>query len=184
MSIMQWGVVVCSSLTAAITDVRSRRIPNLLTVPLLITGLIWGGWQGGLRGTGESIAACIALAAPFVLLFVFGGGGAGDAKLMGAIGAWLGWEQGIVVLFCVCAAGIVLAIAKAAVKKRLKFVLANVFVRVYTFLVLMLTGRRNTETESGPAELRNREKSDDLTIPYGLAIFAGVCLAGGYVLLW
>jgi len=181
---MQWGVVICSSLAAAITDLRRKRIPNVLTMPLLAAGLIWSGWQGGVRGVGESVAACAALAAPFVLLFLFGGGGAGDAKLMGAIGAWLGLEQGIVVLFCVCAAGIVLGLAKAAMNKRLKFVLANVFVSVYTFIVLMLTGRKNTEAENRPTEPLNREKSDDLTMPYGVAIFAGVCLAAGYVFLW
>jgi Flp pilus assembly protein protease CpaA len=183
---MEWGVVICASLAAAITDVRRRCIPNVLTLPLLAGGMVFAYLQGGMQGAGESIAACIALAAPFVLLFVFGGGGAGDAKLMGAIGAWLGWEQGIVVLFCVCAAGMVLALAKAALKRRLRFVLANVFVSVYTFLVFVLSGRirQYTETEDESENLQKSSRSDELTMPYGVAIFAGVCLAGGYVLLW
>ena len=182
--VIQWGVVIGASLIAAVSDLRARRIPNLLCGPLFAAGLIWAAWQGGVDGLGNAAAASVVLAVPFVILFIFAGGGAGDAKLMGAIGAWLGWKQGIIALLCVCIAGVVLALGKAAVKKRLKFVLANVCVSVYTFLVFVLSGRIKYCGESEPESLQKSSRSDDLTIPYGVAIFAGVCLAGGYVLLW
>jgi Flp pilus assembly protein protease CpaA len=133
---------------------------------------------------GDAVGGTLLLGFPFVILFLFFGGGAGDAKLMGAIGAWLGWKQGIVVLLCVSVAGVVLAITKAAMNKRLKFVLANVFVSVYTFLVFMLSGRRKQYAENEPARPQNSPQGDELTVPYGVAIFAGVCLAAGCVFLW
>ena len=183
-ALLQWGVVVGASLAAVVSDVRTRSIPNALTIPLLVAGLVWTTWQGGIHALVDAVGGTLLLGFPFVILFLFFGGGAGDAKLMGAIGAWLGWKQGIVALFCVAAVGVVLAIAKAIMTKRLKFVLANVFVSVYTFLVFMLSGRRKQYAENEPASLQNPQQSDELTVPYGVAIFAGVCLAAGYVFLW
>jgi prepilin signal peptidase PulO-like enzyme (type II secretory pathway) len=88
-ALFQWGVVFGTSLAAAIFDLRSKRIPNALTIPLLVAGLVWATWIGGLSGLGNAAAACFLLALPYVFLFLFAKGGAGDAKLMGAIGAWL-----------------------------------------------------------------------------------------------
>ena len=86
-TVIQWGIVIGASLIAAITDLHRRRIPNALTVPLLLFGLIKSTCLAGGSGLLESAGACFLLALPFVLLFIFAGGGAGDAKLMGAIGS-------------------------------------------------------------------------------------------------
>jgi hypothetical protein len=68
-------------------------------------------------------------------------------------------------------------------KKRLKSVLTNVFISIYTFLLFILSGGKRQFTEIRPQGLQNPGQTVDLTIPYGVAIFAGVCLAGVYVLL-
>jgi prepilin peptidase CpaA len=178
--LLQWGVVSGASLIAAVLDLRARRIPNLLCGPLFAAGLIWAVWQGGAGGLGNAFLAGVLLALPFVILFIFAGGGAGDAKLMAAIGAWLGLEQGIIALGCVCAAGIVLAIGTAIVKRRLRIVLANILLSIYSFIIAIL-GKRGIKTA---ADLARPELMDKLTIPYGVAIFAGVCLAAGIELIW
>ena len=179
-TLLQWGVVIGVSLAAAIIDLRTRRIPNALTMPLLVAGLVWAAWIGGLLGLANAAAACFLLALPYLLLFLFAKGGAGDAKLMGAIGAWMGVKQGIIVLGCVCVAGGVLAIASAFAKRRLKVVLANIVLSIYNFMVAVLTSRSigTAANEARP------EQTEKLTIPYGVAIFAGVCAAGVTVLLW
>src|SRR5258705_197285 len=100
-STVQWSTVSLTSLAAAWCDLRSRRIPNYLTGALFVSGLASGLTRGGLGGLASSIAGCILLAAPFVALWLFAGGGAADAKLMGGIGAWLGLSSGTVVLVCV-----------------------------------------------------------------------------------
>ena len=171
MTVFQWGVVIGASLVAALGDLKERRIPNALTFPMLVVGLIWAAWFGGLAGLAESAGACVLLALPYVLLFVFVGGGAGDAKLMGAIGAWLGFRQGLTVLACVAIAGGILAIVKAIAQKRLKFVLTSVFVSFYG-LILYLVTRRKLKLADEQTEIR---QSGELDVPYGVAIFAGVC---------
>jgi prepilin peptidase CpaA len=181
MTIFQWGVVIGASLVAACGDLRERRIPNALTFPLLAVGLIWASWAGGLSGLAEAAAACVLLALPYVLMFMFAGGGAGDAKLMGAIGAWLGLRQGAVVFVCVAVAGAVLAIAKAIEQRELKSVVTSILVSIYTFMLLVISRKTPRLVEDRPDKDRSGNKLD---IPYGVAIFAGVCATAAIVWLW
>jgi len=178
-AIVQWGFVIGACLIAAIWDMRTRRIPNWLSIPLLAGGFVFAVWTGGLYGIAEAVGACFLLAFPFLLLFLFAGGGAGDVKLMAAIGAWLGFRQGVVVLFCVAAAGVVLALVKAIMGKRFKSVIKNIFISVYVFVVSVLFHKFR------PAVVKETvmPDSDALIVPYGAAILAGVCIAGGIILL-
>lgn len=112
------------TLAAAITDARTRRIPNKLTLPMFLLGLIYqlafNGWSGSPEfGIGEAglANALLGFALGFGTLFVLwlvGGGGGGDVKLMGALSIWLGFQLTLLVmivstLFVVLgAAGIVL----------------------------------------------------------------------------
>lgn len=177
LAVFQWGVVISASLVAAVCDLQTRRIPNLLTFPLLLAGLIWAIWNGGLSSLAEATGACFLLALPYVILFIFASGGAGDAKLMGAIGAWLGLKQGVIVLFCVAATGIALAIVKAAMRRQAKIILTSVLVSAYSFM-LSLTGQK-MQFASNSAD---GEQPDGMDIPYGIAIFAGVVIGGA--LIW
>jgi Flp pilus assembly protein protease CpaA len=176
-AVIQWGVVIAASLIAAGCDIRTRRITNSLTFPLLVTGLIWAVWVGGLASLAEAAGACILLALPYILLFIFAQGGAGDAKLMAAIGAWLGLKQGVIVLCCVAGAGIVLGVIKAIIQKQAKTVLTSVFVSMYTF-VLSLAGCKTMQFTDN---LNEADQSNGLDIPYGVAIFAGVCAGGAII---
>lgn len=84
------GIIVLYTLVAGIFDLRTRRIPNYLTVPVFVLALAAHTANGGLAGL---IFSLLGFAAGFGILFVlwlFGGGGGGDVKMMGALGAWLG----------------------------------------------------------------------------------------------
>ena len=179
-TVFQWGVVIGASLLAAVSDLRQRRIPNALTFPLFVAGLIWAAWQGGLTGAAEALGAGVFVALPFVLLFLFAGGGAGDAKLMGAIGAWLGLRQGLTALFCVAIVGGLFALVRAIGQKKLKLVLTSLYITVYGFLVSVAGGRalrrEDNQADDAPPQ--------DLYIPYGVAILAGVCAAAAVVWIW
>jgi len=85
-------VVTLAALIATVTDIRNFRVYNSLTLPLLVTGLIYQGGFGEL-GLWGSLAGVLT---GFGILFVFyllGGMGAGDVKLMAGVGAWLGMPQ-------------------------------------------------------------------------------------------
>lgn len=180
----QWGALVGASLVAGLFDWRTRRIPNAITAPLLVAGLVWATWMGGLPGLADAVMACVLLALPYLVVFVFSDGGAGDAKLMGAIGAWLGLKQGIVVLFCVAVAGIVLAVATAIAQRRLRDVLSSILVAVYGLIMMIRTGHRGYSCMPDTAGQKPADKAARLKVPYGVAIFAGVCTGGAVVLLW
>lgn len=179
LSLVQWGVIIGASLAAAVTDLGSRRISNALTMPVLLGGLVWAVVAGGGMGLLSSFAAVVMMALPFVLLFVFAGGGAGDAKLMGALGAWLGVVQGVLVLAVVAATGIVFAIGWAVARKRGKEVMSNMSLILMAVMTAMVA-----KTGIVSAVREAPTTSDMETVPYGVAIFIGVCIAGGGMLLW
>ena len=180
LNLFQWGAVIGASLVAALGDVRERRIPNALTFPLLIVGLLWSLWFGGWPGLGQAALACVVLGGPYVLLYVFAGGGAGDAKLMGAIGTWLGLKQSFIVLLCVASAGIVLAVVKAVSQRRLKLVLTNVLISFYTFVVCVAGGRKPRPV----SEQARDAQPETFEVPYGVAICSGVLAAAVIVRIW
>ena len=177
--LMPWAVAAAGTLIAAVTDLQARRIPNWLTGPLFLAGIAWAGWQGGWVGATESLAAAVALALPFVLLFLFAGGGAGDAKLMGAVGAWLGLINGAAALVAVSMAGIVLAVSVALAKGRGREVAGNVGA-IVTGWVGMAVARQAPVVVNDADPARTKAQ----TVPYGVAICAGVLIAGTGVLLW
>ncbi len=178
LSFVPWAVVIGVALAGMATDIARRRIPNRLTGPTLLAGLIWAVYAGGWAGLLDASIACVMLATPYVLLFVFAGGGAGDAKLMGAIGAWVGIAGGIIVLLGVAIAAIVLAIIFALAHKQLQSVLVNLAGTLYA-MVFMVSRRFNLQDAKDVLP----KASSMQTMPYGPAIFIGVCIGAAGVLL-
>ena len=83
-------VVGLATVVAAATDLWKFKVYNLLTLPTLALGLVASTALGGWAGLGASL---LGAGFGFAILFVFfalGGVGAGDVKLLTAVGAWLG----------------------------------------------------------------------------------------------
>lgn len=111
-------LVLSVVLTAiAVIDLRTRRIPDGLSLPLVLVGLIWSYRHGALPFSDYVLGA----AAGFASLWLFGavyfrlrgreGLGVGDAKLFAAAGAWMGWQVLPLVLLAAALGGLVYALA-------------------------------------------------------------------------
>ena len=83
-------VVLGVVLVAAAIDLRTHRIPNLLTFGSAAAALVYHAWTGGASGLGSSAAGWAIGVALFLPMFLLRGMGGGDVKLLGAVGAWLG----------------------------------------------------------------------------------------------
>lgn len=85
-----WSLAITVAMLAAWMDWRTRRIPNWITVPGMILGIatntILAGWPGA-KASLAGAGLALALLLPLVLMR---GLGAGDWKLMAAVGAFLG----------------------------------------------------------------------------------------------
>jgi prepilin peptidase CpaA len=71
-------------------DVRTLRIPNLVTGPAIIVGMAVNGWTSGWTGLGMSALGFAFAVVVLLVPFALGGIGGGDVKMMGAIGALIG----------------------------------------------------------------------------------------------
>ena len=81
------AVVLTAALVAAVTDIWKFKVYNALTVPLLVAGLLYRGFNFQIADSALGILFGFAALVP---LYIVGGMGAGDVKLMAAVGAWLG----------------------------------------------------------------------------------------------
>lgn len=121
------AAVVSFAGAACVTDIRDGRIPNALTFGAILVAFVVHALlpQGsGLAHVSWGTLVGLAVFFPF---FALGGMGAGDVKLMAAIGAWLGPMLAVLTALYGAIAGGILAIVVALSKGYLKTALRNVW---------------------------------------------------------
>ena len=109
-----WWPTVLVLAVATFTDLRSRRIPNLLVLPFLLAGIGVSAWMGSWHGVGQSLLGLLLGAGFFGLIAAMGGMGMGDVKLCAAIGAWIGPGQLLTALVLTGVVGGIMALVWAA----------------------------------------------------------------------
>jgi prepilin peptidase CpaA len=111
---------------ACVTDLRTRRIPNLLTFGSALAGMLYHFATGGVEGLGHAALGWLLAVIVFLLPFALGGLGGGDVKLLAALGAWLGPADALWLLLYTGVAGGLMAIGVALIYGYLGTALKNI----------------------------------------------------------
>ena len=146
-------------------DVQSRKIPNALTGPAFLLGILVHLGLGGVGGGGNALLGAAVASAILLPGWLLGFMGAGDVKLMGAVGAWLGHPDGLVAAVAALIAGGLIAILVAARRGLLKQALRNSLA-----LGLALLARRGRGPTPQPA-------TTGVRFPIPPAVLAGAIFA-------
>lgn len=169
-------VLVC--VVAVVTDLRARRIPNWLTFPAILVGLVINttlppiflegvGWTVGLF---SSLAGCLLLLLTFGFLGFINFVGMGDVKLMAAVGALLRWPVALWALAYVALAGGGVAVLYSVLGGKAGAVARN----------LLRLGGRVVRRRSRPKKGREGEPEAEVQlhrIPYAVAVLIGAAWA-------
>lgn len=157
------AVLLTVLIAAAVIDMKRHRLPNTLTVSAALLGLIFQyglhGWSGFLNGLA---GFCTGL---FILLPFYAGHwmGAGDIKLMAAVGTFLGWPDSLLAVALTTGTGSIAALGLLAAQGGLSDYMCR-----YGLMAkcLLFTGR----VAYVPPK---PEESSTLLFPYALAIALG-----------
>jgi len=149
----------------AVLDLRSRRVPNVVTLPAIALGLALYAVDGGAEGFLFSFVGLALGAGLFFVPYLLGGMGAGDVKLMGAVGALLGWRLTLLALFYTAVAGGALAVLVVVRRKALLGSLAG----VGTLLNVAVASKRPPTADN--------LKGERIAVPYAVPVMVGTILA-------
>jgi prepilin peptidase CpaA len=147
---------------AAVIDYRQHRIPNWLSLSGWVLGCAAGFAGGGTAGLQTAVLGLAIMLAAMLPFYVLGWMGAGDAKLMAAVGAVVGSGWVLPVLAAVVVAGAVMAVAVLARSGRLR----SAFDRFRAMVGMSIAAARPTYI--GPSR-----GETGLVLPYGVPIAVG-----------
>jgi len=164
MNVQLWvaAPVVVRVGAAARADVRTRTIPNRLTFPALLLGLAVHGALAGADGFKSSLAGMAVAGGVLLPGWLFRWMGAGDVKLMAAVGAWLAWPQALIAVLASLMMGGAISLIVAARRG----VLRQALVGAATIGASVLA--RSPATPAVTTGIR---------FPFALAVFAGSTFA-------
>lgn len=103
-------LLLAFSAACAYTDLRSREIPNALTVTGALAGFAFHGWRAGWAGLGFAAIGFGAAFGIYLVFFLLRGRGGGDVKMMAALGAILGWSNWLLLFVLTSVLGGVVAL--------------------------------------------------------------------------
>jgi prepilin peptidase CpaA len=153
-------------LAAALYDVRYRRIPNWLSLAGVVFGLalntfLYQGWPG-MRLSLIGLAVGFGV---YFFLYMLHAMGAGDVKLMAAVGAIVGWQDWFGTFLITAILGGLMALILLASKGRVRKTLWNV-----SFIISELKSGRPAYMKREELDVRNPKA---LGLPHGAVIAVG-----------
>ncbi len=152
------------ALIGAIWDVATYRIPNKLTYSAMALAILVHPAVEGWIGVPKACGGLLIGGAIYLVLYLLRTMGAGDVKLMAAVGAWVGTGFVVQLALYSAIAGGVCALAMVLFKGRLRQTIGNIgdLLRFHSAM----------GAEVHPT--LNLENPEAQRFPYGVAIFAGM----------
>jgi prepilin peptidase CpaA len=161
-------LLVSIALGAALFDLRVRRIPNWINLSGVILGLGLNTYLGGGRGALDSSLGLLLALAVYTPLYALRGMGAGDVKLMAAIGAIAGPGNWLIIFLSTALLGGAVSVLLVLSRRRFRQTLLNVSTILHCIL------RHRAPAEASPQlDIRSPKA---LKLPHGAMIAAGVVL--------
>ena len=170
-SLLLMTMLALGLLGAAITDVRSCKIPNAITFSLALWGLLIHGFTNGLEGLLFSLKGLGVGLGLLIMFYIWGGMGAGDVKLLGAVGAIIGPSDVFIAFLVTASLGGLYAIGLMILTWGLPSTAERVRVILTTWLVTRIF-TTPPPSSAGQPKLR-----------YGLVIGLGTLGAQGWRLM-
>lgn len=168
MDLNGWALttLVAGLVIAVLSDLAVRRIPNAVTFTMVITALFLHTWFGQWEGLLFSLAGLLIGLICFLPLYVFAALGAGDVKLLSAVGAIVGAKVVFIAALMTVMVGGGIALAYITVRGGLPAMLKR-----YVSMFWLLLARQPEYIPPSPDEAAG------LRFPYALAIACGTLLA-------
>ena len=157
-------MAVAVVIVACVWDVASSRIPNVLTFTAIGLAVAFHLIVGG--GAPYAALGLLVGLAVFFPMFALGAMGAGDVKLMAALGAWIGWKAILFVALYGSLAGGALGLVIGMRRRYLRKALSNLKMLATYWWVEGVK----------PLPALTLEAKDSQRLPYALAIAAGLAV--------
>jgi prepilin peptidase CpaA len=161
---MAEAVALVIGALACATDLRSARIPNILTFGAILAGVLFHALAPNGSGVAAAALGLVAGLLVFFPIFALGALGAGDVKLMAALGTWIGWQPVLTVALYGAVAGGVLAVVLAMWRGYLRKALQNIGALVKYWAVVGIKPLPELTLEAGAG----------LRLPYAVPIMVGL----------
>ncbi|WP_297796326.1 A24 family peptidase [uncultured Marinobacter sp.] len=168
MDLSGWAVATLTVglFIAVLSDLSVRKIPNAVSFGMVTIALVFHAWFGQWEGLMFSLVGLIAGLLCFLPLYLFAAMGAGDVKLLAAIGAVVGAKVVLMAALMTVIAGGVLALGYITARGGLP-----AMARRYVSMFWLLLARQPEYIPPAPGEAAG------LRFPYALAIACGTALA-------
>jgi prepilin peptidase CpaA len=172
------AVALAAAAVAAVTDVWKFKVYNILTFPLLVTGLVYHGVTGGAAGLAASLLGAAAAFFLMIVLYVLGGMGAGDVKFLTALGAWLGLPITLYVFLAGCIVGGIYSAVLVVWASSMK----EVFLNMQILLLKLASLGRHLSSEDRVGEEVARSDRRRRLVPFSAMMAVG--LVATLVWIW
>ena len=162
------GIALLIALICAVTDLRRRKIYNVVTLPAIAGGILYHACVNGSQGVMGSLGGVAFGLGIIIVPFLLGGTGAGDSKLLAALGAWMRLP-GIVYVFviagfaCAAASLVLLLIQNMHLLRHPLMALASL-----SFGILPLPATKSAQPKLPPVVKKS------FALPFGLLVAIGV----------